>query len=387
LHHQSCELPTFLFIPLDDISKIWTLPNLAISVEPGDPHFPYFEPENVANLVGRFGDGLAAVTPRPTLHQGLVVMEIMRSYYSREVVYLNYDQFARTFLEHGARHSLLGSRPLVVFLLQTTDENSSWTKLQRIFLELNVLVLKYPVRTYPSWSEALWDGRKLGDIEVLDEIALNAEYEQFQYRPKTCSGSGPCVLDDHARTVQKRSTSSGGHGVTVITGLTRYLRCQANDNPSTLKQQRSGSSVYFHQELVESLLLGEFRVFLVWNSELNKPRIVHTIKTSWINGEICALSVTDTDFYWKNFATSQQELHRFAAFIHSSLCNRPDVNDHFESLKVGVRLDIGISADGRFFVNEITRWYGADFFSMTTLGPPCTQLCSIYATQLHRYFS
>jgi hypothetical protein len=61
--------------------------------------------------------------------------------------------------------------------------------------------------------------------------------------------------------------------------------------------------------------------------------------------------------------------------------------EDFESLEAGVRLDVAISNDGRFFVNEITRWYAADFFSLSTLGPPHTQLCSSYATALHEYFS
>jgi hypothetical protein len=195
-----------------------------------------------------------------------------------------------------------------------------------------------------------------------------------------------CILRHHEQTVQKRSTSSGGHNVKIITGCTRYLRCQRNGNASTPKQHQSGAFVYFHQEFVESLLSCEFRIFLVWDGTLNRPRILHTIRTTWVDGEIHASNVTDTDFYWKGFNTSKEELHRFATFIHGTLCARKDVNDHFESLKVGVRLDIGVSGDGRFFVNEITRWYGADFFSMTMLGPPYTQLCSSYATRLHEYF-
>ncbi|KAK5043504.1 hypothetical protein LTR84_011918 [Exophiala bonariae] len=89
--------------------------------------------------------------------------------------------------------------------------------------------------------------------------------------------------------------------------------------------------------------------FPVWDGTLNRPKILHTIRTTWVDGEIHALNVTDTDFYWKGFNTSKEELHGFATFIHSTLCARKDVNDHFESLKVGVRLDNGVSGDGRFF--------------------------------------
>lgn len=59
----------------------------------------------------------------------------------------------------------------------------------------------------------------------------------------------------------------------------------------------------------------------------------------------------------------------------------------FQSLEVGVRLDIGISSaeDGhRFFVNEITReWYG-DLISYRT-GEPRTRICSALAKARVRY--
>ena len=60
----------------------------------------------------------------------------------------------------------------------------------------------------------------------------------------------------------------------------------------------------------------------------------------------------------------------------------------FESLEVGVRLDIGVSGKkGRcFFVNEITRFYAADFFSQHTLGAPQQEVCMGFAEALDGYF-
>jgi hypothetical protein len=61
-----------------------------------------------------------------------------------------------------------------------------------------------------------------------------------------------------------------------------------------------------------------------------------------------------------------KELEDFALFIFDALRNRPDWSSNYESLEIGVRLDIGISpASGccRYFVNEITRIYEADFFA------------------------
>ncbi|PWO19729.1 hypothetical protein PtrARCrB10_11767 [Pyrenophora tritici-repentis] len=55
----------------------------------------------------------------------------------------------------------------------------------------------------------------------------------------------------------------------------------------------------------------------------------------------------------------------------------------FESLEVGVRLDIGVAntrtAKKAFFVNEITRWYGAHYFSYHICAEPKTQICKAFA--------
>jgi hypothetical protein len=55
----------------------------------------------------------------------------------------------------------------------------------------------------------------------------------------------------------------------------------------------------------------------------------------------------------------------------------------FESLEVGTRLDIGVAEDGMgeklLFVNEITRWYGAHYFSHNICSEPKTQICKAFA--------
>lgn len=40
----------------------------------------------------------------------------------------------------------------------------------------------------------------------------------------------------------------------------------------------------------------------------------------------------------------------------------------------------------RFFVNEITRFYGADYFSQHTLGAPQQEVCWAYAEAMDGYF-
>ena len=65
---------------------------------------------------------------------------------------------------------------------------------------------------------------------------------------------------------------------------------------------------------------------------------------------------------------------------------------------MGVRLDVGVGAgmagcgkkekgeEKRFFVNGITRFYGADFFSQHTLGAPQQEVCWGFAEAVDGYF-
>lgn len=61
-----------------------------------------------------------------------------------------------------------------------------------------------------------------------------------------------------------------------------------------------------------------------------------------------------------------QELKKFALYVFEALRDRPDWSTNFESLEVGARVDASVSTTGgscRFFVNEVTRIYEADFFA------------------------
>lgn len=84
-----------------------------------------------------------------------------------------------------------------------------------------------------------------------------------------------------------------------------------------------------------------------------------------------------------------ERLHAFSPDIVERL--RGFGSPCYESLEVGVRLDIGV-ADGRqgrggkaFFVNEITRWYNGHYFFITTLAEPKTQICNAFAKSFKRF--
>ena len=72
-----------------------------------------------------------------------------------------------------------------------------------------------------------------------------------------------------------------------------------------------------------------------------------------------------------------EELKEFAMYVFNALRNRSDWSTKYESLEVGVRLDIGVSFVGghrQYFVNEITRIYEDDIFA-EWLAQPGTHIC------------
>ena len=108
-------------------------------------------------------------------------------------------------------------------------------------------------------------------------------------------------------------------------------------------------------------------------------------------------------------------LHEFALHVYEALRARGDWEMHYESLEVGVRLDVGVGSsrrsvgreeggsgrrreggeggkgrvevtEKRFFVNEITRFYCADYFSQHTLGAPQQEVCWAFAEAMDGYF-
>ena len=67
---------------------------------------------------------------------------------------------------------------------------------------------------------------------------------------------------------------------------------------------------------------------------------------------------------------------------------RSDWREHFETLEIAVRVDVGVSSGEhgfRFFVNEITRLVGYGYMFSSYLASPYMILCRGVADALARY--
>jgi hypothetical protein len=94
------------------------------------------------------------------------------------------------------------------------------------------------------------------------------------------------------------------------------------------------------------------------------------------------------EFYSENLQPplERPNLEEFALFVFESLRYRSDIMTAFE---IGYRLDTGLadpigSEHGKmFFVNEITRWYAATYFSTAICAEPKTHICRAFGKRFH----
>ncbi|KAI1522280.1 hypothetical protein PtrSN002B_011989 [Pyrenophora tritici-repentis] len=161
----------------------------------------------------------------------------------------------------------------------------------------------------------------------------------------------------------------------------------ASKSSRTPAHSADHSAHWFHQEFVPSLQSCEFRVFIATEPSKKGIRgrigqVIAIAKTSF-NSDTQALAVREFLPEDLEPALTRLDLVRFALFVFERLRARPDSMIFFESLEVGVRLDIGVAntrtAKKAFFVNEITRWYGAHYFSYHICAEPKTQICKAFA--------
>lgn len=354
----------------------------------------------------KLGETIMSIsTDSMVLHQGLVTM-----LYSRFIglkVYLNTWSWLAGQLKNHTLPAWLQKeydtlQNVVIFLHWTSTLEPQDMGFQDVYAAIRRSKTFYPgkIRPYPSETELWQDRMKLGDMRALDEIATLSP-PQFSHRPRTCLGYTACTLLDCPVTVHKRTHSSCAKHVQIIERgkQSHRLRCTGHQLPAatSTKQHKNSELQWFHQEYIPSLVdFGEFRIEIVTSPSESGKRgragkiegIVRT-RLDRKSGFLHAIPVQPSDFLVHGTSLEREQLEEFGLFIFEQLRARPDALAYYESLEVGVRLDVGIlkAKDGEqhFFVNEITRWYGAHLFSQVLLPEPKTQLCQAYAVAFVDY--
>ncbi|KAF4969155.1 hypothetical protein FZEAL_10281 [Fusarium zealandicum] len=232
------------------------------------------------------------------------------------------------------------------------------------------------LRAYPARDEANAQGHKLGDIAALDQIAREPSTPSaFAYRPETCYGQGPCPLEDcEGKMVFKRTCSSGALDVEIgeasDKSLWRRLKCQNNRNTRvrTRRDDTLPGRTWLHQEYIDSLTtFGEIRVFMRGDDIINVA--ISRWKATGKTREMLMLRSfrpqDDLSWFSSDKALQQQklvELNGLCYFFRTNLLEYSQTRRDFDS-------------GGRFFINEVARWYGAGFFSWQILASPYDDIC------------
>jgi hypothetical protein len=255
------------------------------------------------------------------------------------------------------------------------------------------------LRMFPSAEELEYAQQKVGDIQALDQIAKCGP-GRWSFRPLTCDSTSGCQLT--VNSVLKRTHSCGSEHVIVhptAADLSKHLQCLSRQRRVSRRQACQSVGRWFHQEFVAGLRSeGEYRVFIITRNDTLAPRqrkgvvmeMVHTLELPDKELVVTVLRPNSMlrDGPCQHNNNDLTELEEFAMYVFDALRNRSDWSTKYESLEVGVRLDIGVSlASGKrqYFVNEITRIYEADVFA-EWLAQPGTHICKAVSGAIEEVF-
>ena len=412
---------TFLCVLHPDMAQtpITECPNVKIEADPSDKKrsdegsFDMFSDGPMKEMVETYGENFANYggPGDPALHQYIVTCQLLRKF-DRSVMFKSWSwlqgqmemisqESPPTMRERSAHKPSTAPEVADIFLDEThrcvillRPASRDRNLLADIYSPLEVQKAFRPtgsMKIFPSQSEFLCYSGKLGDMEALDNIAKG----DASYRPPTCRMSAggsyhlkhdSCPFNESGAYVSKRSNSYGCQHVKSRTS-----------SIVTVDHRHVGPERWFYQEHIPSFQdPGEFRVFIVTKddpSALRRRRghINHSILTHFADSEDI-VPVALAGPHWMKIqqkypTLTPAALEQFALHVFDALRNREDAAAKFESLDVGVRLDIAISPLGSLFVNEITRIWDADFFSERTLGYPCLAIAFGVAKAVHEVFS
>jgi hypothetical protein len=255
------------------------------------------------------------------------------------------------------------------------------------------------LRMFPSAEELEYSQQKVGDIRALDQIARCAP-GRWSFRPVTCDSTSGCQLV--VNSVLKRTHSCGSEHVIVhptAADLSKHLQCLSRQRRVSRRQACQSVGRWFHQEFVAGLRSeGEYRVFIITRNDTLALRqrkgvvmeMVHTLELPDKELVVTVLRPSSMlrDGPCQHNNNDLTELEEFAIYVFNALRNMADWSTTYQSLEVGVRLDVGVSlASGKrqYFVNEITRIYEADVFA-EWLAQPGTHICKAVSGAIEEVF-
>ncbi|OBT48444.1 hypothetical protein VE00_01401 [Pseudogymnoascus sp. WSF 3629] len=373
------------------------------------PWFNVMDLKNSRKSLGPAFVNSIGPTQQPDIHQGLVLMQIVKHLYDAEVSVHPWNGFCKDFVgpeESQTMKSMLlddeQNLRSTIIVLYCDAAICVESGMDLLYVRLERLRSCYGarVRAFPGQTEALRARAKIRDLQALDELALT----YGSWRPITCYPVKKCTLEDAETTVHKRQESSGGECVQIKhRGDNGELTCIQKDIPERTKRKKHAEAMeakplWFHQEFVSTFAnWGEFRVFIVTKQEPHSRRglggkivaIAQTVNSTTDNDAMHVEQATDATFTRIDSGLCLEDLKHFAMKTFNGLRGRDDWKETFESLEVGVRLDVAISPNlpRSFFVNEITRWYSAAFFSDDIMAEPKYTLCEEFAKAFTTYLS
>ena len=353
----------------------------------------WLDDNDISSLEHGLGSFYSKAKDQIKIHQGLVTMLIAKSLSSVPIELHSWRWLEKQLREDasGLRSHLTDSNhapiPAVIILHCTTTKPSN---LFDICWQIESLPTELSIRSYPKASELSQDQGK-HDWMILDMIAKHSSIKEFQFRPKTCSGRGPCALHDQDVTVMKREHSSGGAHIAYQVEADRgHLQCDMRGR-SVKKTSDPEGYHWFHQEYMASLNSREFLVNIAMESHPEgilglRGRVIQKVTTTrhW-NKYVLSRAFEASDLETEDCGWyTEEKLDHFALWIVDRLLERPNALELVESLQIGVRLDIGF-CHGSPFVNEIGRVYNAHFFNLSGSAEPFTKMAKAVATSLLRY--
>ncbi|KAF2798171.1 hypothetical protein K505DRAFT_357793 [Melanomma pulvis-pyrius CBS 109.77] len=368
---------------------------------------PWFLSANVRKLKRKLGSSYADTNRGlAMLHQNIVLMEVLEKSHKQNVIYAQDANDAinesSKIRNSGRNEGTNNEKKVLAFMHHNQVVHAA--RFAKMYDRMTHNVDEF----YPTRDENIWEQNKIHDIRILDQIAKREK----QWRPTTCEciEGRKCPLAKEEKTIYKRTNScAGGH---VIEVSKNQLKCgpgkpqsPAVATPTTENEERIhalddmyGRDYYtwFHQTFVEDLQKCEIRVFIATrrkesepvmetrkrkaknprveeqeNENTREPYIVQIVDTRFLENEnedrvVMTAKSIEKGFTWPMYPNLTYDMvEKFALDMYGLL--RETKAKGFDSLEVGVRLDLGVAKDGTsLWVNEITRWYTADFFADET---------------------